>query len=62
MKMPEREKWMSTWLHDVWIGAFRPESLGRGECATSTYGVAVATGLRLSWMQYVYRKREGEQQ
>ena len=32
---------MSTWLHDGWIEANRPKSTGRGECITSTDGVAM---------------------
>ena len=35
---------ISTWLYDGWIGANRPKSAGRGECVTSTDGVAMAMG------------------
>ena len=35
---------MSTWLYDGWIGANRPKPTGRGECARSTYSVAMAMG------------------
>ena len=35
---------MSTWLYDGWIWANRLTSTGRGECVTSTGGVAMAMG------------------
>ena len=45
------ERGKSTWLIDGWIGANRPKSAGRGECVTSTDGVAMAWDQQMSWIQ-----------